>query len=196
MSTTKAALTSFLPFQSPTPVSIRYPAGLSRPIPPSTSEGSGSTSQPGAANGTSTTNNHHRLFGLIQQPRPFFSSPSVGWPTTRPREEKSQHAAPPLPPSFFPVLFVSAKVLQSYETGQTGWTCGGERSPQGSHSSLGTAVPSPAALIPAPLAFHSSSFVVANSSMWTLHAPAETRRVCGYILLWFDPLLPSDPVSL
>jgi hypothetical protein len=39
---------------------------------------------------------------------------------------------------------------------------------------------SPAALIPAPLVFHPPSFVVANSSMWTLHAPAETRRACGY----------------
>lgn len=93
----------------PTPVSIRYPAGLSRPIPPSTLEGSGSTSQLGATNGTSTNNHYPPTFTTPS------TSPSVGWPTTRPREKKV-NMPHHLSPLFFPALFVSAKVLQSYET--------------------------------------------------------------------------------
>lgn len=99
------------------------------------------------------------------------------------------------PPLFFPALFVSAKVLQSYETDGFIIHLAVRDAPQGNPFLFGHGSPRPP-LIPAPLAFYPSSFVIANSSMWALHAPAETRRVCGSIQSWFDPLLPSDPESV
>lgn len=121
---------------------------------------------------------------------------TVGWVANdAPKRKKSQHAAPPLPLVFSSPVRLGQGVTK-LRNRRVHHPSGGERSPPRQPIPLWARQSSPAALIPAPLAFYPSSFVVANSSMWALHAPAETRRVCGSIQSWFDPLLPSDSESV
>lgn len=139
-------------------------------------------------------NLHHqppKAFRVDSTITPASLPPSVGWPTTtRPREEKSQHAAPSSPLLFFQPCSSRPRCYKATKQDRRVEHVAVREAPKATIP-LWARQSSPAALIPAPLAFHPSSFVVANSSLripsWecgSIHCCPATLSACelvGYL---------------